>query len=933
MSEEDFKPHMMYHPETGEGVMADTYEKHLSLAEEGYSHEPPAQEAEEVDGQHCDAAEHCDCDHEAGESCEECEVDYDHDDDADFMDDVEAAEVSGGVKDGLKKKADEHNKKVSGETKKTTLKTLVAVFKRGVGAYKTNPSSVRPNVKSPEQWAYARVNSFLRALKSGKFGSGKHDTDLFPKGHPLSSKGKKVSASYKPVDISFDSSAQVDILAYHHEGDEGEDSVKAFDINAYNGGSLSLSNFSEPAYIDLASAYVHGDADQQPILMEHDTKKLVGHGKPQIHASDMTVESGVMSHDNEYSRQIVAAAKNGFQWQASVGGKMTKPPILIKEGQTGRVNGRSVSGPAVVIRGFMWRETSFCGIGCDNERASARVAASLDANTVKVIDMDFNEWLEARGFSAEDLNDKQLDSLQASFDAENAPAPAPVVSDEVVASVEPSVERINPEVAAAEDTAKYIESVRAARRAEDARVSELEGVFDEYKEIVAKPVLASLFDSALAGDLDRNKFELECIKAARQPRETPAIHRGYAKRNFDQAVVEASLLRSGGMGEDAVAASIKREFGSHKVEEVMNKSYDKGMQGFGLQDLVYASIESAGEEIPSRRINAEVIECAMRSSRDIRASNGSSTLSLPGVLSNIANKQMLQSYEDNKGIWEKICSTTDTSDFKSFDSYRLTEAGVLEQVGPAGEIKHASLGEEAFSNRVVNHARLIGLTEEMLMNDDLGAFQRLARHFGRMSAHAIEQSVINTLNSAAVNAGAGSSSDFFRGAALGNMQANYFEGASAGLSIDSLGSAWQLFADQTDSQGKPVMLSPSVLLTSTKNAILAKQLYNSTEVRIAGGTDRTRPVSNQWAGMFEPVMSQYLGQSAMGGDPDAWFLVSQVSDDFAPIQVAFLSGQRTPAIERFDYDPNMLGVTFRAKLPFGVALQDARCIVKSKGKA
>jgi hypothetical protein len=36
----------------------------------------------------------------------------------------------------------------------------------------------------------ARVNSYLFALKNGKFKSGKHDTDLFPEGHPLSSKGK-----------------------------------------------------------------------------------------------------------------------------------------------------------------------------------------------------------------------------------------------------------------------------------------------------------------------------------------------------------------------------------------------------------------------------------------------------------------------------------------------------------------------------------------------------------------------------------------------------------------------------------------------------------------------------------------------------------------------------------------------------------------------
>lgn len=34
---------------------------------------------------------------------------------------------------------------------------LKTIFNKGVGAYKTNPKSVRPSVKSPEQWAFARV--------------------------------------------------------------------------------------------------------------------------------------------------------------------------------------------------------------------------------------------------------------------------------------------------------------------------------------------------------------------------------------------------------------------------------------------------------------------------------------------------------------------------------------------------------------------------------------------------------------------------------------------------------------------------------------------------------------------------------------------------------------------------------------------------------
>lgn len=106
-------------------------------------------------------------------------------------------EVSPAIQKGLEKKASDHNEKIGdAASKRTSTRTLVAVFKRGVGAYKTNPGSVRPSVKSPEQWAYARVNSFLYALRNGKFRSGKHDTDLLPSGHPMSSKDRADETVY-----------------------------------------------------------------------------------------------------------------------------------------------------------------------------------------------------------------------------------------------------------------------------------------------------------------------------------------------------------------------------------------------------------------------------------------------------------------------------------------------------------------------------------------------------------------------------------------------------------------------------------------------------------------------------------------------------------------------------------------------------------------
>ena len=103
---------------------------------------------------------------------------------------------------GLAAKVKEHNAK---SKHKVTTSMLQTVYNRGVGAYKTNPSSVRPNVSSPEQWAMARVNSFLSIVSGSK--SANHDKDLLPAGHPSSTR-KNDDAVYvdkadKPLNKPF----------------------------------------------------------------------------------------------------------------------------------------------------------------------------------------------------------------------------------------------------------------------------------------------------------------------------------------------------------------------------------------------------------------------------------------------------------------------------------------------------------------------------------------------------------------------------------------------------------------------------------------------------------------------------------------------------------------------------------------------------------
>lgn len=66
------------------------------------------------------------------------------------------------------KKGTSHDLKEIAKDTGVSLKGIQQIYNKGIGAYKTNPQSVRPNVKSKEQWAYARVYSSVMGGKAAE---------------------------------------------------------------------------------------------------------------------------------------------------------------------------------------------------------------------------------------------------------------------------------------------------------------------------------------------------------------------------------------------------------------------------------------------------------------------------------------------------------------------------------------------------------------------------------------------------------------------------------------------------------------------------------------------------------------------------------------------------------------------------------------------
>ena len=98
------------------------------------------------------------------------------------------AKVSEKDRAALKKKADDFNERYKEKLGYgITVGMLASVFQRGLGAYNTSHS---PNVKSPSQWAHARVNAFMYLVRNGRPENAKYTTDydLLPTKHPKSKK-------------------------------------------------------------------------------------------------------------------------------------------------------------------------------------------------------------------------------------------------------------------------------------------------------------------------------------------------------------------------------------------------------------------------------------------------------------------------------------------------------------------------------------------------------------------------------------------------------------------------------------------------------------------------------------------------------------------------------------------------------------------------
>jgi hypothetical protein len=343
----------------------------------------------------------------------------------------------------------------------------------------------------------------------------------------------------------------------------------------------------------------------------------------------------------------------------------------------------------------------------------------------------------------------------------------------------------------------------------------------------------------------------------------------------------------------------------HKVTEGA-----KRFRGFTMIDLARESIRMAGGN-PEGMTRQDIAKLALNVSGQSqqRAAGMHSTSDFPGILGNTINRSLRAAYEEREPTWLPLGTQNNFVDFRERTSIALGEASRLEKVREGGEYKYGSLPEEGSPMRAEKWGKIIAYTWEMMVNDDLGAFDRVPTALAN-SARQTESDVIWDLFI--------TDRKWSDGANVFSAGHGNLAGTASAITIASLQAARTAMRTQKGIDKKTfINVEPRYLVVGPLNELAAYQLTSSAYTPINNAT--INPIYNsQLIVIVEPRITDY-----------SWFLVGDNNETFEYGYLDGEGGMTTDTREGFEVD----GIEVKARLVFGAGFVDYRGVYKNAGVA
>ena len=296
-----------------------------------------------------------------------------------------------------------------------------------------------------------------------------------------------------------------------------------------------------------------------------------------------------------------------------------------------------------------------------------------------------------------------------------------------------------------------------------------------------------------------------------------------------------------------------------------------------------------------------------------RALHTTSDFSL--ILAAVTNRTLRDAYDAAPRTFQPIARRTSVADFKFVHRLQLGEAPQFEKVNEAGEFRRGTIGEAQEKYRIETFGRVVGITRQVLINDDLDAFTRLPALYGTAAA-TLESDVVWSI--VTDNAAMADGKALFH-AGHANLAAT-----GAALDVASLAKARTAMSLQKGLDGRTVLnIRPAFLLVPPSLELAAEQLIAQTIVPTKAA-DVVPNSIRSLAVIAEPRLEPATG-------PAPWYLVASPAA-IDTIEYAYLEGQEGVFIEtRMGFDVD--GVEIKARLDFGAKAIDWRGLYRNPGVA
>ena len=287
-----------------------------------------------------------------------------------------------------------------------------------------------------------------------------------------------------------------------------------------------------------------------------------------------------------------------------------------------------------------------------------------------------------------------------------------------------------------------------------------------------------------------------------------------------------------------------------------------------------------------------------------------STSDFGNILLDVANKAILQGWDEAAETFEQWTKKGQLSDFKTAHRVGMGGFPSLRQVREGAEYKYVTTSDKGETIALATYGEIFSITRQAIINDDLNQLTDVPMKMGRAAKATIGDLVYAVLTK---------NPKLSDGKAL--FHADHRNLSSGAISVGSLDDARKLMRLQKEGE-RSLNIRPAFMLVPVALETLATQTIKSASVK---GADINAGIINPIQNFADVIAEARLDDA----DAKAWYLMAAKGTD--TIEVAYLNGVDTPYIDQqegFTTD----GIATKVRIDAGVAPLDYRGLVKSSGQ-